>query len=366
MEDVPGVALVSGVERIAVLRAGGLGDFVFALPALESLREAYPGARITLLTGPLHRELIEGRPGPWDAVEVVPPYPGVREDEAPHPERVEAFIERMRAQRFDLAVQMHGGGRHSNHLVRDLGARFTVGCRTPDAPPLDRELPHIYLHSEATRWLELVALVGGRFRDLAPRLTVTPADVKASSTALPPEEDRPGVTRPEVTMHPGAGSPRRRWPVERFAALGDALAREGYRIVLVGGATDATLTGAIAERMAEPVKDLGGRVSLPALVGLFARAALHVGNDSGPAHIARAVAPSTLTLTWGPNLLTAGPIGPATHHRAVLGWRVDCPDCGAQLVTEPCDDESSLVADIEVDEVHEHARALLARRNTRA
>lgn len=341
---------------MAVLRAGGLGDFVFALPALDSLHAAYPAAEITLLTGPPQCELIDGRPGPWDIVEVASPYPGIRDEEEPG-EPTSDFLKRMRRRHFDLAVQMHGGGRHSNGLVRDLGARITLGCRTPDALPLDIELPHVYRHSEVTRWLELVALIGGRFRAPTPRLAVTPEDIAAANEVLPPS----AAGGPLVTLHPGAGSPRRRWPVAAFASLADDLTRAGARIVLVGGSEDCGLTNAVCEAMSEAAVDLGGRLSLPALVGLFARATLHVGNDSGPAHIARAVAPSTLTLVWGPNMLTAGPIGPPSHHRAVLGWNVDCPDCGLRIVDRKCPHDSSMVADIELDEVRTHALELLGR-----
>ena len=345
--------VIPGVRRIAVLRAGGLGDFVFATPALQSLREAYPDAEITLLTGPLHRELIEGRPGPWDRVEVVPRYPGVREDDLEPCEPLASFLDRMRSRRFDLAVQMHGGGRNSNPLIRDLRAAVTVGCRTPDAMPLDRELPHVFLHSEATRWLELIALIGGRFRATVPHLEVTDVDRARAGEVLPPDG------RAEVTLHPGAGSPRRRWPVERFARLGDGLARMGMRVVLVGGPADAGLTHAVADAMTETHEDLGGRLSLRALIGLFARASLHVGNDSGPAHIARAVAPATLTLTWGPNLLTAGPIGPAHRHRAVLGWQMECPECATRLVEDSCSHSSSLIDGIDVGDVLDQARELI-------
>lgn len=348
--------LIPDVERIAVLRAGGLGDFVFALPALESLRAAYPAAEITLLTGPRQHELVEARPGPWDIVEVVPAYPGICEDEYSG-ESANDFLKRMRRQRFDLAVQMHGGGRHSNRLVCELGARITVGCCTSDALPLDVELPHIYRHSESVRWLELVALIGGRFRATAPRLAITAADLASTEDVLPPL----ATEVPIVTLHPGAGSPRRRWPAAAFASLADDLTRAGARVVLVGGPEDCGLTGAVREGMSESAVDLGGRVSLSGLVGLFARAALHVGNDSGPAHIARAVAPATLTLMWGPNMLTAGPIGPASHHRAVLGWRVECPDCGVCMVDHDCEHDSTMIADIDPDEVRSQALELLGR-----
>ncbi len=347
-------ALLEGVRRIAVLRAGGLGDFVFALPALRALREAYPDAEVTLLCGPAHAELLAERPGPWDEVVVVPPFPGVRDDGAgAGGEDIDAFFERMRARRFDLAVQMHGGGRHSNPFVLRLGARTTLGCRTPDAAPLDFWMPHVYLHSETSRWLELVSLVGGGPQPLAPALAVTPADRQAALAAV-------GPVRPlEVTLHPGAGSPRRRWSAERFAAVGDRLVQAGATVYVVGSEAERDLTAEVVGRMREPAVDLGGQLSLPALVGLFERVALHVGNDSGPAHLARSVAGATLALVWGPNMLTAGPIGPASHHRTLLAWGLDCPECGRRLVEDDCPHDASLLDEIEVDAVAAQALDLL-------
>ena len=43
----------SGVSRIAVLRGGGLGDLMFALPAVAALKAAYPEASVTLLCTPV-------------------------------------------------------------------------------------------------------------------------------------------------------------------------------------------------------------------------------------------------------------------------------------------------------------------------
>jgi ADP-heptose:LPS heptosyltransferase len=63
---------VPGVRRIAVLRANALGDFIFALPALEALRAAYPQAEIVLLAKKWHATFLQGRPGPVDRVVVVP------------------------------------------------------------------------------------------------------------------------------------------------------------------------------------------------------------------------------------------------------------------------------------------------------
>src|SRR5918912_1332 len=71
---------VANVTKIAVLRANGLGDFIFALPALEALRAAYPQAELVYLGKRWHHALLAGRPGPLDRIVVVPPSAGVNED----------------------------------------------------------------------------------------------------------------------------------------------------------------------------------------------------------------------------------------------------------------------------------------------
>src|SRR5205085_3613204 len=119
-------------HRIAVVRANGIGDLVFALPALWALRATYPAAEVTLLARAPHRALLAERPAPVDAVEVVPPYGGVSAPEgAPQTSGdLDAFFARMRARSFDLAIQMHGGGGNSNRFVLELGADRTAGSRT--------------------------------------------------------------------------------------------------------------------------------------------------------------------------------------------------------------------------------------------
>src|SRR3954470_13507792 len=123
-------ARVAAVRRLAVLRANGLGDYVTCEPALTALRATYPEAEITLLGARHHRALVEFRPGPCDRFVAVPLMPGVRAGSAPDAsaEEVAAFFDEQREVGYDLAVQLHGGGRYSNPVVRRLGARVTAGA----------------------------------------------------------------------------------------------------------------------------------------------------------------------------------------------------------------------------------------------
>jgi ADP-heptose:LPS heptosyltransferase len=318
-------ALVPGAERIAVLRAGGLGDFVFTLPALDALRAAYPQAEIVLVGAPWHREFLRGRPGPVDRVEIAPPSRGIREparNEAEDHGALATFFGRMRDQRFDLALQLHGGGRFSNPFVWRIGARVTAGLRAADAPPLDRCVPYVYYQPEVVRYLEVVALVGAAPRSLEPAVAVTAADRAAAEAALA------GLPDPVVALHPGAGDPRRRWPAAAFAEVGDGLADAGASVVVVGAPEEAALVDEVVAGMRAPARGLGGGVDLGGLAGVLARARVLVANDSGPRHLAAALGTATVGVFWGPNIVNAAPWTRA-RHRPHAAWPTTCPVCGA-------------------------------------
>jgi ADP-heptose:LPS heptosyltransferase len=98
--------------------------------------------------------------------------------------------------------------------------------------------------------------------------------------------------RPSSCASPA--SPKKRWPVEHFAALAALAARRGVTPVVLGGAQEQTLGAAIAQRCAA-ARDLTGKTSLGEIVALGRRALHAVGNDTGPMHlIVAAGAPATV------------------------------------------------------------------------
>ena len=356
------VELVKDVRKLAVLRANAIGDYLVSLPALMALRAAYPHAELVLLGADWHAEFLAGRPGPVDRCLSVPPTVGVRDDRPPAPSAtVDRFFAHMRAERFDLAVQLQGGGRHSNPFVRRLAARVTAGSRALDAPPLDRTLPYTRYQHEIHRFLEVAGLVGATPVTLEPRLQVTAAD-RAETAAALAEDDRP-----LVVLHPGANDPRRRWPVERLAVVGSELARKGARLAVVGTAADQPLADRLLATLDGEAADLTGRLRLGGLAGLLERATLLVGNDSGPRHLAAAVGTATVAVYWCVSLGSYGPLYRA-RHRAPTAWRLHCPVCGANGLQQDCrsSHHASLVADVTIDEVLAEALDLLATETARA
>jgi ADP-heptose:LPS heptosyltransferase len=363
----PEPGLCSVLRKIALLRANAIGDFIFALPALEALRAAHPAAEIVLLGAPWHAQFLADRPGPVDRVVVVPPLPGIREakPDGPPGEDAAEFLAKMRTEQFDVAVQLHGGGRHSNPLIRSLGADLTVGLRDADAAPLDRWIPYTYYQPEVFRYLEVVGLLGAAPVTYTPRLAVTEADRSALRAAGVPEPA--GI--PRVALHPGATDPRRRWPAERFAAAGDALAAAGVEILVTGTASERDLVDEVVTGMRAPARPLVDAVSLGGLAALYAECAVVLANDTGPVHLAAAVGTPTVGLFWVGNFINGAPVSRA-RHRPLISWAIHCPVCGVDCTRDiypqrkalatGCAHRPSFVADIPVAEVVEAATDLLS------
>ena len=328
---------------------------MFSLPSLEALRAAYPEAEIILLGRPWHAEFLEGRRGPIDRVVVVPAITGVNDDPDANqdPSALERFLRAMQREHFDIAIQLHGGGRYSNPFVLHSGAKVTVGMRTEDAPPLDRWIPYVYYQPEILRTLEVVGLVGGRTENLEPRLAVTERDLQESLAAVPQTQ------KPLAALHPGASDPRRRWPAEKFAEVGDALAVAGAHVVVTGTAPERQLVEAVRTNMSGAAEDVCDRLSLGGLAGLFSRCRVVVSNDSGPLHLAAASGAATAGIYWCGNLINAEPIT-RTRHRAALSWQLECSLCGANCTVDRCDHLVSYVAGVPVEEVRDPALELLA------
>lgn len=368
----------SGISRIAVLRGGGLGDLMFALPAVAALKAAYPGATVTLLGTPVHAELLSQTAGPVDETVILPFSEGVR----PGPEddgELERFFADMSTRNFDLAVQLHGGGRYSNPFLLRLGARHTVGTRTPDAVPLERTVPYLYYQHEPLRALEVAGFAGAPPLGLEARLEPLPEFRQRLAQDLAVESGASGNGR-VVVIHPGATDPRRRWPAERFAAVARRAADDGFRVYVVGDRSEKELAETVVEFAVEhapdgrpavepnagrpAVESLAGKLSLGELAALLAGSSVVVANDSGPRHLAQALGTPTVGVYWVGNAINAAPLGRSLH-RIHLGWATRCEVCGVDITqvgwTAPrCPHDGSTVKAVEPSEVYEDVLQLTA------
>lgn len=352
---------IENVKKIAVVRANALGDFIFILPTLAALRQTYPEAEIVLLGKSWHVNFLQHRSEIVDRVMVVPSCKGVSESDRYQPQAEDAkpllqFFEQAQAEHFDLALQLHGGGRYSNPFTLNLGAKFTAGLRTPGATALDINIPYIYFQHEVLRYLEVARAVGATTAEIEPKLSVKPSDL-AESYQIVPE-----TGKPLVALHPGSTAVRRCWSPANFAQVAQNLLDVGLQVVVTGTPPEQDLVdnffAALPKEKRGQVQNLCGALSLNGLAGLLSRCSVVISNDSGPLHLGAAVGSATVGIYWCGNVINAGAFY-RTRHRPLLSWRLDCPVCGTNCINAHCDHEVSFVDDITPTEVTEQALSLL-------
>jgi ADP-heptose:LPS heptosyltransferase len=288
---------VPSIKRIVVYRALFLGDLICATPALRALRRGFPDSEMTLIGLPWAREFVERLPY-LDRHLNFPGYPGI--DEVPYElERTERFLESAEAHAYDLAIQMHGDGHISNGFVAALGARYTLGYRRGRDTRLSHSLEYKPGEHEALRWLRLVAELGIDVSDTRLEFPITPEERERARVLLG-EASSPQLAGPLIGLHPGAKDPARRWPTDRFAALGDALVEQwGARVVLTGAAGERDLTSAVRAAMRYPALDLAGATQIGEFAALIEALDLLVTNDTGASHLAAAAKTPSVVL-FGP------------------------------------------------------------------
>jgi lipopolysaccharide heptosyltransferase I len=313
------------LNRILIVRLGSLGDIVHALPAAAALRRAAPQARIDWLVDAQHRELL-------DLVPVIDEAIVLRE------RTLRGWLEVtriLRARGYDVAIDLQGLLK-SAVLARASGARRVLGfsiwhLRERSARPFYSETAATDEAQHVVRKnLALVAALGvpaDRLEfPLAARESAVLADVRraAGGAAL-------------ALINPGAAWPNKRWPPERFGALAAILrTRFGLMPFVLWGPGEDALARTVVEASSGAAA-IAPPTAISDLVELARAASLMVSGDTGPIHIAAAVATPIVGLYGPTSPERNGPWSPADlslsrfehchcHHRRRCTARVWCLD----------------------------------------
>ncbi len=324
-------------ERLLVRAPNWIGDVLLALPAVRDLRRNFPRARLEVLARPWVAEL-------YRAVKDVD---GVRASAG-----ARADAEAIRGA-FDAAVV----------LPNSFGSALPAWlARIPERWGYGTEGRAALL----TRAPRVPAAVQGRSQVYYYRAMLAGAGLRVSaapdvSLSCPPEWRAAGAEvlggddgERWVGINPGAFyGTAKRWLPERFAAVGDALARGGARIALVGGAAERPVGEAIAAQMAAAARVLCGDTTLPELVGVLSRMRLLVTNDSGPMHLAAALGVPVVAVFGPTDWRETHPVGDG--HR-VVREPVHCSPCRLR----ECPIDHRCMRRVTIDRVAAEAAALLA------
>jgi len=334
-------------SKILVLRLRRIGDIVLTTPVLSALKKAFPLASLTYVVEEPYVRLVEDNPA-LDGIISLKPKSSVRESWQ--------LIRRIRKERFDAVLDLHGGPRTSlltffsragikvGYLIRGRGWPYDIA--------IPRSRPEGPIHSIENH-LNLVRALGIPVKE-EPALFLPP----------PRPAEIAGVDRffkgnklkgsKIVVLHIGSGNIFRDWGSGNWSALARRLAAmRGVRVVLMGGPEDRGREKEILEAEAVRALSLVGRLSLAETREVIGRASLFIGPDSGPMHIA-ASTPTPIVALFGPNLSAYN--APRRRRVVIIEKDLDCRPCRQK---ECRTGDFRCLRTISVDEVFKAGRPFL-------
>lgn len=290
--------------RILIVRLSALGDVIHGLPVACALRAALPEAVIGWVVEGRNAELLDGHPA-LDHV-ITAPRRWLKS-----PSAVLDLRRRLRALEFDVAIDLQC-------LTKSAVAAWLSGAprRIGKAGEHGRELSR-WLHNELVEvkgrhvvdhYLEMLRPLGIENPDVRFEVPERLDDARMADEYL---RSRGVLRRGYAVLNAGAGWPSKIWPPQRYGELATRLQqRHGLSSIAVwGGPSERKLAEEIvaasggAAHMAPPT-------SIPELAALARRAALFVGSDTGPMHLAVAVETPTISLHGPSHAEWCGAYGP--------------------------------------------------------
>jgi heptosyltransferase-3 len=274
-------------RTVLIFQAGGLGDFVLTWPFAAALGRVFPQTRVVFVTHAQKGKLAE---------------------------RI------LRLESTDIEAgwhALHGTGEVSPAIGRTLAGtrsvysflpisdvwRGNMSRLTGDAPivPLDPNPPADFA-GHATEWV-----VG--------QLASHPVEAEAATQLLRSVATR-GIagskTRgQDIVIHPGAGSPAKKWPVDSFVELAKRLKQSGRSVRFVVGEVEQDRWSAAEIGRLETAARVQPTATLVELADVLSTAAVFVGNDSGPGHLAGILGTPTVSIFGPTDPARWKPLGPA-------------------------------------------------------
>lgn len=294
-------------REVVVHMPGHLGDLLQLTPMLRSLRAWATGRRVTWLVGAWTVELARRYTGWVDEIrEFSPQQDTLTRGNASWKRNVAMQwrdLRRLRKKGIDVLISTMPENPATRFVANTLNPRLWVGVGERRPPrvrtdiqvemmPFEKDCP------EAEAQLKLLDIVRRERGDSDARRLQTslklefPVAEDEREWAGPFLEAEGAASKPFAILSPGSGWSGKNWPTERFSELATRLQARGLAVAWTGTPRERELCRG-------PGYNWMGKLTLGQLAALMERAAVWIGNDSGPLHLAVAVGCKTVSF-WGP------------------------------------------------------------------
>ena len=317
-------------KRILMVVPGRLGDVIFSLPVLASLKKIYPKSYIAWLVDERYKEILEGN----KYLDEIITFPFKKLGESllnlfKSPAHILKLRGLLKSKKFDLSIDLHG-------LAKSAFAVFLSGAKKKIASSSTYGMKEFsYLFSKEIpvrdenqhcfeRHLEVIKHLGGE-PVIEFDINISKEDEKFVDEFLL----KTGVKKDFVVMFTGGGWRSRRWFPERFSELANRIIKNyGYDIVFIGGKPAGSPETGIIDRVFENIRsnayNLSGKFTLKQLCVLLKSSKMFVGNEAGPMHLACALGTPVLAIIGPTNPERTGPFG---DRFIIVRKNVTCAPC---------------------------------------
>ncbi|TAL17886.1 glycosyltransferase family 9 protein [bacterium] len=337
-------------KNILIFQTAFLGDVVLTTPLFRGVKRLFPSSRLTLLTTPEARPLVEEDPF-LDAILTF---------DKKKREGFSAVLGKIRGGGFDLLLSPHRS--HRTSLIAMLsGIPVRVGYgQAGFSFAYNRKVERKMELHEADRILGLLRGLGKE--PLPEDRTLFCGYTCREGCEVTELLEAAGVKEGEklAGIAPGSVWATKRWLPGGFAEVGRELLKAGLRPVLIGGPDDAPLAEKIAFEIGPEAVNAAGKTRLKALPAWMDRFEVFITNDSAPLHVAGARSTPTVAI-FGATVRELG-FGPLGKNSRVVETSLSCRPCGLHGGRECPEKHFRCMADISPRAVMDAVRELLGER----
>ena len=276
-----------GTARILIVSTTGLGDTIWATPAIASIRKSFPDCHLGVLTSALGKAVL---------------------DRNPHIDKIFTIkhnclfqiprvLRALKKEKFDTALIFHVSQRLTLPLVHLAGPSKIIGTEGINKGLdfiLTNKLKSSYVH-EIERRLNIAKEAGAKISHETLELYTSKEDQKSVASFL----NKAKCKSPLVGIHPGAKDGFKMWPKENFIYLAKKLEEDlGAKILITGDSSETTLAESIVKELKD-AESCAGKFTLKETAALLEKLDLYIANDTGPMHMGFAMGTNVLAL-FGP------------------------------------------------------------------
>jgi lipopolysaccharide heptosyltransferase II len=343
------------VREILVIRTAYVGDVVMALPILQPLKTRFPNAKITFLACHAAIPLLQTNPFIDDILAYTPFWFYKRQN--PLREYLD-FRHELRKRRFDMVIETRADIRDILFLIQPARATHKISYAVGGGDwMLTNVAPYPGLKHKIEYHLDIARHLGANVDSDAVEWGIYPTEAERREIRELLENCQ--VRKPFAVLHPGSRLPFKCWAPDKFADLANRIMTElDMQVLLVGAESEKPITESVIQAWSQQssavdtrrvlpqgtagsnpapsaIIDLAGRINLRQLGCLLYEAALFVGNDSGPMHLAAAAGIPTIGIFGPSKPVETAPFG--KHCRAVAAdfpCRETCDESHCRITPE--------------------------------